>query len=158
MRRPLGGIVAMGAEMGRFPHPRVDADADHSSPAAVAGGSKGPSPPRWSPKSRPRPGLTADRRGGRQRFERSCSVSVYRAQLGCPRLHSSRRPVLRMQTHHKTGITWGVIGFILGAAISGTAVGAFGHPSPSPATRSDGMGAETAVPRLLPQRIVLRPV
>jgi len=66
-----------------------------------------------------------------------------------------------MQQHHKAGWTFGVIGFVLGALISGTAVEAFRSPatlSAAPKSEADHVPTATAAARTFPQRIVLNAV
>src|SRR5215813_13880213 len=66
-----------------------------------------------------------------------------------------------MQQLHKAGWTHGVIGFILGALISGTAVEAFHYPaalSPAPKAEVDDVPTAPAAARSFPQRIVLNAV
>jgi hypothetical protein len=66
-----------------------------------------------------------------------------------------------MQQHHKAGWTFGAIGFILGALISGTAVEAFRYPAalfPPQQSEADHVPTATAAARTFPQRIVLNAV
>jgi hypothetical protein len=68
-----------------------------------------------------------------------------------------------MQKHHRTGLAGGLLGFLVGAVVSGTAVEAFLHPGDSisssrPAAEPMRRGAGPSEIRPLPQRVILRVV
>src|SRR4030088_8319 len=61
----------------------------------------------------------------------------------------------------RTGLIWGLTGFILGAALSGTAVGSLGHSGPtllSPSSyepQTQALHNNADAPLVLPQRVIV---